>query len=82
MASLRIARLIVYPAPNFNTSVEYQKWEIRARAKSCAIYDGLGFLSLETDIEFKMVDVSIKLLSGLGDLVSRVPLLEALICCT
>ena len=79
MASLRIARLIVYPASKCQYVICISK-EIRARAKSCALHNRFSIFGLETNIQFEMVNISIELFGGFGDLAPGIPLFETGIC--
>jgi len=78
MASLRIARLIVYPVGG--EEIKTPKW-IRdpnlTRAETGTIDDWLRLFSLQADIKFKIVDIEVETFGHLRDLRVRVPFQEA-----
>jgi hypothetical protein len=76
MISLRMARLMVYPARTLLNVLQDNRRLGHTRAQTGAINDGLHFFGLQPNIQFEIVNISVKILSHFRDLRVRIPFQE------
>jgi hypothetical protein len=82
MASLRIARLIVYPVrEKIIKKRDDKRKRKRTRTETSAIFNGLRLFGLQANVKFKIVNMTVEALGSLRNLRFGIPFREIRVSC-